>query len=260
MLDRHLAYIRSRYALLALDDVVAALHSDRWDDLSTPGVVVTLDDGMRGNYALLGLFRRYGVVPTIYVCTQLVGTNRHFWTEVRPDREALKVMPHEERVRRLEEEGTFTLTVEYPAEARMALSNAEIAEMRESVDFQSHTRFHPILTTCSDEDCLDEIAGSRVEVEKLVGKRCRHFSYPNGDYTERELQLVRKSGYGSARTINVGWTGPRSDPYQLKILGVDDRASVNQLAADLAGFGFVRRARLTNLSGRRKPITLADRA
>jgi peptidoglycan/xylan/chitin deacetylase (PgdA/CDA1 family) len=222
-------------------------------------VVVTLDDGMRGNYALLGLFRRYGVVPTIYVCSQLVGTNRHFWTEVRPDREALKVMPHEERVRRLEEEGTFTLTVEYPAEARMALSNAEIAEMRESVDFQSHTRFHPILTTCSDEDCVDEIAGSRVEVEKLVGKPCRHFSYPNGDYTERELQLVRESGYRSARTINVGWTGPRSDPYQLKILGVDDRASVNQLAADLAGFGFVRRARLTNLSGRRKPITLADR-
>jgi peptidoglycan/xylan/chitin deacetylase (PgdA/CDA1 family) len=259
LLQRHLAYLASRYAFVTLDDVVDALHSGRWDRLPTPSVVITVDDGKRSSYALFPLFRHYGVVPTLYVCSQLVGTNRHFWFDVHPDFEALKSLPHKQRINELEALGTFALTMEYPETQRTALSMSEIAEMGESVEIQAHTRFHPVLTTCCDEDCLDEIATSRIEIEELIRRPCMHFCYPNGDYTERELEMVRKSGYRSARTVRTGWTGPRSDPYQLKILGVDDYASVNQLAADMAGLGFlegfIRRARLDNPRGRYRPIT-----
>jgi peptidoglycan/xylan/chitin deacetylase (PgdA/CDA1 family) len=261
LLDCHLAYLKRHYTFVTLHDVVEALHSGHWSALPTPSVVVTVDDGKRSNYELLPLFQRHEVVPTLYVCSQLIGTGRHFWFDVHPEFEALKKVPHEQRVKHLEELGMFTLTTEYPEALRSALSLAEIAEMGESVDIQSHSRFHPVLTTCSDHHCLDEIARSRGEIEELTGRSCRHFCFPNGDYTDRELQMVRAAGYRSARTIRTGWTGPRSDPYQLNILGVDDHASVNQLAADLAGLGFVegfvRRARIGNLSGRYEPITLS---
>jgi peptidoglycan/xylan/chitin deacetylase (PgdA/CDA1 family) len=259
LLQRHLAYLASRYFFLTLDEVVDALHSGHWDRLPTPGVVITVDDGKRSSYAMLPLFQRYGVVATLYVCSRLIGTNRQFWFDVHPDHEALKSLAHEQRISRLEALGTFTLTMEYPETQRTALSISEIAEMGESVEIQAHTRFHPVLTTCCDDDCLDEIATSRIEIEELIRKPCMHFCYPNGDYTERELEMVRKSGYRSARTTRTGWTGPRSDPYQLKILGVDDYASVNQLAADMAGLGFlegfIRRARLDNPGGHYRPIT-----
>jgi len=264
LLDRHLSYLGRHYTFVGLKDVVAALRSGRWESLATPGVVVTIDDGKRDTYRLLPLFQRHGVVPTLYVCSQLVATNRRFWFDVHPDHQSLKAMPHQQRVGRLREAGDFTLTAEFPASQRSALSLQEIAQMGEWVDIQCHTRFHPVLTTCSDELCREEIARSRLEIEELLGRPCEHFCFPNGDYTERELEMVKQAGYLSARTIRTGWTGPRSDPFQLKILGVDDHASVNQLAADLAGLGFlegfVRRARLSNPTGRYRPITLTPPA
>jgi peptidoglycan/xylan/chitin deacetylase (PgdA/CDA1 family) len=262
LLERHLSHLARHYAFVSLGDLVDALHTGQWESLPTPGIVVTVDDGKRCTYELLSLFRRYGVIPTLYVCSQLIDTNRRFWFDVHPEHESLKALAHEQRVSRIQEGGDFTLTMEFPAQPRTALSLGEIAQMGDSVDIQAHTRFHPVLTTCSDEHCNEEIAGSKLEIEEMLGKPCQHFCFPNGDYTERELQMVRAAGYRSARTIRTGWTGPRSDPYQLKILGVDDFASVNQLAADLAGLGFlegfVRRARPGNPCGRYRPITLDD--
>lgn len=260
LLDKHLDYLARRYRFVTLDAMVAALDSGDWGSLPTPSVVVTVDDGKRCCYELARLFTRHGVVPTLYVCSQVVGTNRRFWFDVPTDPEALKAIAHEQRVRRLEEVDGFALTSEHPE--RAALSVAEMVEMGDAVDIQSHSRFHPVLTTCSDDLCREEIVGSRTDIEDLTGRPCSHFCFPNGDYADRELQMVKDAGYRSARTVQTGWTGPESDPHQLRILGVDDLASVNQLAADLAGFGFfegfVRRGRPGNLSGRYRPITLAD--
>lgn len=264
LLERHLDYLAHHYAFVSLGEVVDALHTGRWEDLPTPAVVITVDDGKRSDYRLWPLFRRHGIVPTLYVCSQLIGTNRHFWFDVHPEQEALKRLAHERRERRLLECDGFTLTKEFPSAQRAALSLAEIARMGESVDIQSHTRFHPVLTTCADDHCHEEIARSRLEIEELLGRPCVHFCFPNGDYSERELAMVKAAGYRSARTIRTGFTGPRSDPFQLKILGVDDYASVDQLAADLAGLGFlegfIRRARPGNLRGRYRPITLGAAA
>jgi peptidoglycan/xylan/chitin deacetylase (PgdA/CDA1 family) len=261
LLEEHLGYLARRYRFVTLEAVVEALSSGDWQSLPARGVVVTIDDGKRCSYEFTELFTRYGVVPTLYVCSQLVGTNRRFWFDVASDPEALKRIPHEQRVRELQADG-FTLTGE--GSVRVALSLAETAEMGEAVDIQSHSRLHPVLTTCLEDLCREEIVGSRTDVEELTGKPCTHFCFPNGDYTERELEIVREAGYRSARTVRTGWTGPTSDPYELRILGVDDLASVNQLAADLAGFGFfegfIRRGRPGNPSGLYRPITLDDRS
>ena len=103
------------------------------------------------------------------------------------------------------------------------------------VDFGSHTRTHPILTQCSDEEALLEIEGSRSDLEQMIGRPCPHFCAPNGDWGERELALIRKAGYETARTTDVGWVGPDADLYRLKVAAVSDDASIDKLAAQLAG-------------------------
>jgi peptidoglycan/xylan/chitin deacetylase (PgdA/CDA1 family) len=248
VLEAHLRYLSSRYRFIALSDLVDALHARDWSKIPEKALVVTLDDGVKGNFALLDLFVAYSVVPTIYVCTEIVGTNRHFWFLETDDATGLKSLPNSERLARLLETVAYTPDREYPE--RQALTCAEIRAMASHVDFQSHTRFHPILTTCGDDECEVEIARSRVEVENLSGSACIHFSFPNGDYAERELELVKRAGYASARTIDFGWNSVRTDPYRLKILGCSsDDESVNRLAADLTGItGFL--GRLVRGSGR----------
>jgi len=236
--ERHLDYLSRHYTFASLDAVVDALRSGRWEEIPDRSVVLTIDDGKSEVYALRPMFERYKVVPTLFVCSQLIGTNRQFWFEVDADREALKWIPHEQRLERLQRSAGYSLTKEYPGLAPAALTVEQLIELDGLVSIGSHTRFHPILTTCSDELSREEITQSRREIEDVTGRSCAHFCPPNGSYSERELAFVRDSGYLSARTTDPGWVRPTTDPYQLPVLGIDDTASVTRLAAAMAGAGF----------------------
>ena len=141
-------------------------------------------------------------------------------------------------------------------DGRHALTPAEVRELARTVEFGSHTVSHPILPLCTAEEAREEIVASRADVSGLAGSACLHFSFPNGDYTQRELDLVREAGYVTGRTTEIGWNGPRADRFRLKIVSLADEASVNVLAAHLAGFLALKRL-LPSLHRRR---ALARRA
>ena len=88
----------------------------------------------------------------------------------------------------------------------------------------------------------------------MTGQPCLDFSYPNGDYGEREVMLAKQAGYRSARTVDLGWNSLRTDPFRLKCLGTSDAASINRLAGDLSGVsGWVARLKVGSLTGRHRP-------
>jgi peptidoglycan/xylan/chitin deacetylase (PgdA/CDA1 family) len=250
-LERHLKYLARRYNFVSLGDVVEAMERDRWAELPNRALLLTFDDGHRGNAGLVDLFVRYGVKPTVYVCSQLADTNRHFWFMEVDDPGRLMRLSNDQRVAALQDAG-FSPTKDHAD--RQALNGADIERMREVVDFAAHTRFHPILPACSDAEAAVEIESSRTEVEQLSQKPCLDFSYPNGDYGEREVELVRKAGYRSARTVDLGWNSASTDPFRMKCLGTSDDASINRLAGDLSGVsGWVARLKVGSLTGRHRP-------
>jgi hypothetical protein len=103
------------------------------------------------------------------------------------------------------------------------------------VDFQAHSRFHPILTRCEADECEEEITGSRLEVGALLGGDCTHFAYPNGNYGAREIEFVKAAGFKTARTCDIGWNDSRTDPYRLRTIIITDNASRSWFAAQLTG-------------------------
>jgi peptidoglycan/xylan/chitin deacetylase (PgdA/CDA1 family) len=249
--ERHLQYLSKRYNFVSLGEVVEAMANDTWSNLPDRALVLTFDDGHAGNAELLDLFVRYGVKPTVYVCSQVIDTNRHFWFLDTPDPDELKSLTNSERRIVLEDAG-FSATEEHPV--RQALNAEELERMRDAVDFAAHTRFHPILPSCSHEEAAFEIAASRTEIELLTGQRCHDFSFPNGDYGEREIELAKEAGYRSARTVDVGWNTATTDPFLLKILGTNDNASINRLAGDMSGVtGWLARLKVGSLTGRHRP-------
>jgi peptidoglycan/xylan/chitin deacetylase (PgdA/CDA1 family) len=234
-LERHLSYLSRGYRFVTLDRLVTALHTEDWGEIPQRGVVITLDDGHRGNARLGDLFQRFSVTPTIYVCSQIVGTNRHYWFLDADEGESLMNLSSQARASRLQEMG-FTRTKEFPAAERQALTRGELEALAEVSEIGSHGRFHALLTTCSEEEASDEIILSKQEVEALSGGSCRHFCFPNGDYGAFERQVVEEAGYASARTTDFGWNGRDADPYSLKAFVVPDDASVNRIATTLSGF------------------------
>lgn len=235
VLDKHLTYLAKHYRFISLDRLVAAIRLDDWATIPPKSLVVTLDDGYRGNFELLAVFAKHSLVPTIYLSTQIVATRRHYWWTFEADSQHLKRVPNSARIRILSEKYGFKQTTEYEQHDRQSLSAEEITLMRDAVDFGAHSRFHPILPMCAADECRQEIVVSKEEVETLARKPCHHFSYPNGSYGHREVEMVREAGYASARTTDVGWNSSNTDVFRLKAIEVSDDASINRLAANLTG-------------------------
>ncbi len=63
----------------------------------------------------------------------------------------------------------------------------------------------------------DELAVSKLEIEKQLGRPCESYSYPGGQLTSALKNLVRDTGYTSARTTILGFNNfDRIEPYTIR--------------------------------------------
>ena len=229
-IEAHLAFLQSRYTIVPLHDIVAWLRRES-DSIPPRALAITLDDGWAGNYRLEGVFRAHGVVPTLFVCTQIIGTSRRFWWRAVPPAVApeLKRLDDRARLERLAEVGfrEEDETDDRPS----ALTANEVQAMQEWADVQSHTRFHPVLPRCDESRAWCEIRGSLEDLRGRVDTEVDALAYPNGDWTPREVEMARLAGYRCAVTIDEGLVRAGDSPYTLRRVGVTDAASLNELAA-----------------------------
>ena len=233
--EQHLARLERMYSIVSLGEFLTARRQQDFGSLPKHALVITLDDGWRGNADLLPIIRKRGVRPCVFACTSIIGTHRHFWwTHVAGDADAecLKGLSDEERLNELESLG-FAPETEYPH--RQALSLDEVVEMSPWFDFESHSRSHPVLPCTSDDRAAEEIGGSADDVERLRGVRPAAFAYPNGDASERDVGLVRAAGYECAFTIDPGFNDEKTDVYRMPRIYVDDTAGANELVVCASG-------------------------
>ncbi len=62
---------------------------------------------------------------------------------------------------------------------------------------------------------------------------------------------MRRAGFASARTTELGWAQPSSDLFRMGTFGVTDDASVDMMAVQISGLsGYLRRLARGQLRGR----------
>jgi len=251
---KHIDYLTKHYNLIPLDRVVAGIYNKDWSGIPLKSLVLTIDDGFKDNYNLLEIFKEYNVYPTIYLCSHIVNTNRSFWFKTGfNDIQRLKKYDNNKRLKVLRGKMRYEPRKEYAS--RQALNLEELREMLPYVDFQSHSKFHPVLTTCEDKECLNEIKESKEALEKLLNKQFEHFAYPNGDYSYREIEFLKKCGYKSARTLDIGWNDVNSNPFKLKAMGIEDDVCINILCGQIIGlFGYIKYLQHGSFKGKHPPF------
>ena len=108
---------------------------------------------------------------------------------------------------------------------REFLSWDEIREMAAGgIEFGSHGVNHAILTV-DDDLAAAEIAASKAEIEERLGRHVSAFSYPNGNYSEKVVELVKKSGYQAAFGTSAGYAAHDCDPFRIQRINVHDSAT-----------------------------------
>ena len=230
VLDAHLSYLKQIATVVSLPEL--------WNHFShEPLAVVTIDDGEAEVFQLRETFEKHGIRPMIYLPTGIIRIGGGFWWHVFASGqqkliESLKRVKNPERKKILRD---FGFDQEGRVVPRQALEPNELRAMRDWADFGAHSRFHPILTQCSDDECEEEIFASKNELKPQVGYEFEHFAYPNGNYTDREIGYVREAGFQSARTCDPGWNSPKTNRLRLKGLYIDDDASLDKFAVELTG-------------------------
>lgn len=233
--EKHVDYLSRRFNIVAFARVIDALESGDWSEIPDFPLVIHIDDGYRRNYELLQICERYKIEPTLYLCSAIVGTYRHFWSKLSSGRsKQLRLVNNRVLLNKLRNEADYFPNKEF--ENREALSLEELASMNSQFDCQSHGRYHFSLLTLDDAELEGELAESRARIAELSSQPCDHFSFPYGDYSEREILAVKRAGYRTARTTQPGWISPRTDLYEIPIVAdVPGDVSTNVLRLHLTG-------------------------
>ena len=145
-----------------------------------PTVAVTFDDAYRSVAQLAGpILADLGLPATVFVPTAFPGAERPMaWPGI--DR---------------------WVGTEFEPE----LAPLDWDELRELADggweIGSHTRSHPHLPELDDAALARELAGSRADCERELGRPCRSLAYPYGDHDDRAIEAARAAGYSAAGTL-----------------------------------------------------------
>ena len=210
-------------------------------------VIITVDDGWRDNLLNIIPIAHFNKIPiTIFVTTEpLIEGGAYWWSYIK---EGVK-------------QGITTCTVPFlktlPNINRMSVLNhvkSSISLERESMTVEelkaitnspylhigAHTLTHPILINCSDEQAELEISQSKSILDAIIPTPVDRFSFPNGDYTNREVDLLKKHGYQLAFTTKPAFIIPNLglDLFRLPRFEVLDNASLEENICRMMGVWF----------------------
>jgi len=235
-------YLTRHYNIISLQTYLEARQSGDLSRLPKKALIITFDDGHKQNYQIYPILQSLGVPATIFLCSGIVDTHRHYWFKENKtglSTDSLKKISHQERLQKLAVAG-FQPEKEY--EDRQALTKEEIEEMKTAIDFQAHTVFHPCLPTCTRAEAKWEIDTSKQDLETKYDLDIRAFAYPNGDYSDRDIDLLKEAGFQLAVTVDHGYNTSDTDLFRLKRLSSNDTSNMDELIVKASGlWGFIKK-------------------
>lgn len=108
----------------------------------------------------------------------------------------------------------------------------QIIEMDRSgfVEIGAHTRHHPNLPDLSQASIIDEVKGSKNDLEQRLKHPINWFAYPYGSYSPFIIQTAKDAGFlGAAATI-YGTNQSKDNLYLFPRIMVDGRFTLDNIA------------------------------
>ncbi len=124
------------------------------------------------------------------------------------------------------------------------LSLPELKQLSQSgMTIGAHTRTHPVLSLCGDEEARREIRESKLEIERALGQEVWAFAYPFGNPAtmgEREFRLAREAGFSCAFLNVEHWYvehgATEHSTFALPRTHVTSDMTLPEFSAHLSGF------------------------
>lgn len=156
-------------------------------------------------------------LPTIEQITQLVAYAKQF-----TDEEVYNYLDKIEESLELEVKPTIPSLLDWTQVLTMINSGL--------IEVGSHTCTHVRMNKVVPSTVVEyEIETSKHLIEQKTGQQVKLFCFPNGDYSDTTLNLVKKNYQGAVTTAS-GWNSITTDKYLLKRIGVHEDITADRTA------------------------------
>jgi peptidoglycan/xylan/chitin deacetylase (PgdA/CDA1 family) len=99
----------------------------------------------------------------------------------------------------------------------------------------AHTHCHNLLDQIPLQQAEETIIQSKQILEEITGTAVHHFAYPNGNFNDNIVRIVRAAGFRSAVTFDRGFFSSGVDPYRTRRFGIACDTSMSTFATMLTG-------------------------
>lgn len=191
-------------------------------------VFISFDDAWKGNLKLIPVIEKYQIPISIFAPVKPVVSGNYWWEyvpylinkypEINCD-EDLKIMINTQRMKYVRE-AVAEIEIERSA---VNITELEYLHNHPLVTIGSHTYHHPISIKCTDEELAFEYSESKKILESWLNTEIKSFAYPNGDYDERDVKLLRNNGYKMAFTTNPNLTEENIGVYEIPRVSVNTK-------------------------------------
>lgn len=183
--------LKHNYTFISADTLVAFIKGEH--KFKSKAVFISFDDGWQSNIALLPIIEKYNIPVTIFIASEPLSSGNYWWEFAKASGgyskvKKLKTLNETSFVSEL---GNIKRAVQLE---RSSMTEDELIEFSAHplIDIQSHTHSHPILTQLREESLDFELRHSKEVINQIISKEIDKFSYPNGSYTQREKDYVKK--------------------------------------------------------------------
>ena len=108
------------------------------------------------------------------------------------------------------------------------LKTWQIKEMRNLIDFESHTVSHPYLDKLSAKEIENELMQSQEYLQKLLDTKIDVVAYPYGSYSDKVIKITKKY-YKYGVTTNSGdFYYKHSNDYHIKRISIHDDINIEK--------------------------------
>lgn len=274
--DMHLTRIKKHFDVVRLSDWINA--KSKGMQLPEKACAISFDDGWMDNYEFaLPLLKSHQLPATLFAVADKIGTDFQFWpnivsallannqlqemrkhplfSQLSFDLSSISGKPIQEHsatviasLKEFNDQDIFAALndiqwkslVQHSSPALMGWSEMQTMCDSGLIDIGSHTCTHRRLTNALTSSELQyEIIASKARLQDRLARPIELFCFPNGDYNEEALSLV-KQHYAAAVTTQRGVNRMSSfDNHQIYRIGLHEHVSFDKTYFDARLSGMV---------------------
>lgn len=214
---------KKRYRFISIEELYCYVTKRR--PICEKLVFLSLDDAWHSNLKLISTIEKHNVPITIFAPVEPIISGNYWWEFVpKEERENFKLLSYDDFCQRLS-----ALKEKYKLE-RSCMTAEELRDLARHplVSIQAHTLTHPILTCLTDADLARELKEGKEQLERIIKQEVDYFSYPNGTYAKREVDMA-KDIYKMAFTTDLRYITPKEKAWTLPRIEVTGRCFRDKL-------------------------------